>query len=270
MFISGRDEVFTFHHFSGIFQSFIMNLCSYEKKGDVLKSGKLQTLFRKAFQYVSGIPHQVPFPYRFLWSPAGLPFVPPTLPEIEVFWCPAAASVDSGEHCALEPCRARRCRGNDLPHPPSRLSSSSLQSLEGQRNPRIASFSHYCDQMPDGILQEEGFPVKNLWLSTRECLSGRTQSLTVWPWSMAFSHLGELGLRNSPKDLCLPAKRHNPKQHRQWGIKCLIHEEPIGDIPHLNHNNPSVVPRLIIPAWEVCSSDMLSCDLGIEAQLQTD
>lgn len=91
-----------------------------KKKGDVLKSGKLQTLFRKAFQYVSGIPHQVPFPYRFLWSPAGLPFVPPTSPETKVFWCPAAASILQ-QPWTLEntkpwnPVEQRRCRGSDLP-----------------------------------------------------------------------------------------------------------------------------------------------------------
>lgn len=226
-----------------------------KKKGDVLKLGKLQTLLRKVFQYVSGIPHQVPFPYRLPWSPAGLPFVPPSSPETEVFWSVAAASIlqqpgDFGECCALEPFRAEKGQGQ-WPTPwGSRSSSCSLQSLEGHTNPQTASFSHYCDRMPDSVLQEEEFPVKNLWLSTRECLSGRTQSLAVWPWSMTFSHLGELGHRNSPKDLCLSVKLCNPKQHRQWGIKCLVHGEPVANIPHLNHNNLSVVPRLVIPAWE--------------------
>lgn len=153
------------------------------KKGDVLKSGKLQTLFRKAFQCVSGIPHQVPFPYRFPWSTAGSPFLPPTWPETEVFWCPAA--LDPGERCSLEPFRAEKGQGQRPTPRGSRLLSCSLQSLEGHTNPHIVS--HYCDRMPDGVLQEEGFPVKNLWLSTRECLSGRAQSLAVRPWSMSFS-----------------------------------------------------------------------------------
>lgn len=88
----------------------------------------------------------------------------------------------------------------------------------------------------------------------REDLSGRA----VWRRSMTSSHLGDSGHRDCHSMTCvcqlsstsqgLQSLSNSTKSEGSNGQ--YIMKAYDGDFPHLSHNNPSVVLRLIITVWK--------------------
>jgi hypothetical protein len=108
-----------------------------------------------------------------------------------------------------------------------------------------------------GISQERGLHDPQL----RTCGSarqGRAQVLAVWARSMTSSHRGDSGHTDCHSMTCVwqlsstsqgLQSLSNSTTSEGPNVQCIMKARD-GDFPHLSHNNPSMVLRLIITVWE--------------------